>query len=598
MKKIKKTGIYLSCCMSILAGYSMNTSSATQTPEDKKIKQVETACTEGSDAASQYVCGPFGIAVGFYNSSNPSPPGPQFPLAYASSSNGTTWTPTITSANPPPQLLGGSAYGGSGTFLTAACNPSSPRMCIAGGSYIDFGGTYYPMLAVSTNQGVTWVYQVESASQLPPATDLAVPSAFQSSYCNDSLCLAGGYYTTEHNGEQYMMLAANTNGLDWNYIIDFSTISIGGPYNFGGNGVFSGTSCDSGGNVCIAVGEYKDLSIGYVPVLAISTSPSTTNWNYPISAATLLPSDFTPQLATSLGFNAASCSVNNVSDSVCMAAGTYYGSTPSGPPYTQYPLLAVNSTAASNQASWSYIVQSLSNLPYSFNPAGALPNGVFNGTSCNGTECIAAGSYIAMDNNTYPMVALSAGPLYTSVTYPIDGLNGPLPCNMTNYGQFNATSCTDSVCVAAGSYNTTLPSINNGTPYPMLAVSLNAGVTWTYQIDSSFTAAYPNDFVTGAFDSVTCNDTLCYAAGYYASSTATNIPLLVISSYSGVSWSAWSPQVSSSNLPSDAVTTGNIGQFNATATVPSFTKKLTPSEQVKKMADKTSNTLTFSLSTL
>jgi hypothetical protein len=83
--------------------------------------------------------------------------------------------------------------------------------------------------------------------------------------------------------------------------------------------------------------------------------------------------------------------------------------------------------------------------------------------------------------------------------------------------------------VASGSYS-------NGTNvYPLLAKSMDGGVSWSYAIDS-LTPTLPNGTTSGHFTSANCSGQTCLAAGQYSNDSKV-YPLLALSTDGGASWS-------------------------------------------------------------
>jgi hypothetical protein len=89
------------------------------------------------------------LAAGFYGNGTYG-----YPLLAQSTKNGTSWIYSIDSSNPPSDLVNG------GAFNSTSCNAGT---CIAAGSYstITYG---YPLLAQSTNSGMTWTYSIDSSN--------------------------------------------------------------------------------------------------------------------------------------------------------------------------------------------------------------------------------------------------------------------------------------------------------------------------------------------------------------------------------------------------------------------------------------------------
>ena len=118
-------------------------------------------------------------------------------------------------------------------------------------------------------------------------------------------------------------------------------------------------------------------------------------------------------------------------------------------------------------------------------PPGFDLTGQFNAASCSGSICIATGTYDDIDSHSFPVIAQTTNG-GSSWTYAIDGTNGLQPPDYTSTAQFNSTNCENNVCIAVGSY-----MVGQAT-YPMYAQSTNGGA-WTYVIDDN-SATLPPGF--------------------------------------------------------------------------------------------------------
>lgn len=326
------------------------------------------------------------------------------------------------------------------------------------------------------------------------ANSLNITLTHQSAYL--PMVVGGQYFSDDLNNTLYPLLAMSTNGgLNWTYTIDSSSPTTQ-PANYDNYGLFNTTSCSS--NNCIAAGQYNDGTTTY-PLLATSTQDNA-SWIYTIDSTTL-PSNY-----DSLGiFNASSCS-----DSTCIAAGKYVINI-SGT--NQYPLLANSSDGG---LSWVYAIDSSSGtLPQDYSSGGE-----FNGASCSGNNCIAAGQYSNI-NSQYPLLAASSD----GGTTWVDKIDSNSSTNFIN-GAFTSASCNGENCIAAGGYN--FASL------PLLAASSNGGASWTYQIDAT-SPTLPSGFTNGNFSGASCSDQHCIAGGFYNNNSET-YPLLAARQNNG-SWS-------------------------------------------------------------
>ncbi|MDI1353182.1 MAG: sialidase family protein, partial [bacterium] len=195
--------------------------------------------------------------------------------------------------------------------------------------------------------------------------------------------------------------------------------------------------------------------------------------------------------------------------------------------------------ASSNNGgrTWSYSVSKESLLPPDFQG-----NGGFGAANCFGNDddirCIATGSYEDQDSTQYPLVALSTNGGKTW-SYPVSktSIATTKPTNYSGGGVFNGASCsgkgTKAICIASGSYEE-----GDLLQNPMVSLSSNGGMTWSYPIDSK---TLPIDFLKGAsLFGANCigtgSTTQCMATGNYIAKNLITYPLLIASSNAGVTW--------------------------------------------------------------
>jgi len=165
------------------------------------------------------------VAAGYYNTDVNT-----FPLLANSTNGGLTWTYSIDGST--PRLPANTTFG---TFSSASC---SELNCIAVGVYNN-GFSNFPLLANSTNGGVTWTYRIDNRTpRLPRGT---ISGAFNSASCSGYNCIAAGGYS---NDSGFFPLLANSTdgGLTWTYSIDSSTPILPSGDVFG---QFFGTSITS-----------------------------------------------------------------------------------------------------------------------------------------------------------------------------------------------------------------------------------------------------------------------------------------------------------------------------------------------------------------
>jgi hypothetical protein len=168
-------------------------------------------------------------------------------------------------------------------------------------------------------------------------------------------------------------------------------------------------------------------------------------------------------------------------------------------------------------------------------------SGSLSSASCSGTVCIAAGLYNSTSTQ-YPLVmqTTNSGASYVPV---LDSAIPTLPAGLTS-GAFTNSTCTGTICLASGNYTT------GGTLYPLLAQSVPSGEAWAYAITSTNAAAITDYNDDGIFNASACNTSNCAAAGSYFSSTAgiNQVPLIAQATGTGT---AWTYEVTSANKPPD-----------------------------------------------
>lgn len=246
--------------------------------------------------------------------------------------------------------------------------------------------------------------------------------------------------------------------------------------------------------VVLAVSVVMDLSalpLAFIIVLllghpgyplAAASADGGTTWKYTIDSSTspAVPSDY---------FNNAVFSVVSCSGLSCVASG-FYNSTITGHPF--YPLLAASTNGG---FTWSYNSTSTMLLPgdfFSISSSNSMQ------VYCNTATCIAVGQYTSTNTKIYPLILTSVNNGLTWST-TIDS-SIILPSDFLNNGLFTAINCDGFICVASGQYTST-----NTKSYPLIATSINGGITWSYTLDSTITIL-PSDYLNnGIFNSVSVN---------------------------------------------------------------------------------------------
>ena len=427
---------------------------------------------------------------------------------------------------------------GTATPLDVTQVPSLPFIGMGAGLYLNSSGQRFPLLATTQDSGASWYY--------PPAIFSDVSASIGPSFVSGSLfnaactgendkviCIAPGQYLT--NETILPLIAVGTdNATSWNYPHSiFENLQHDIAPNFIG-GELDGASCSGSGekSICIAAGNYFTNDTQQLPLIAQSSDGGRL-WTYPKSIHQHLETQIDPSFIEGFLKNA-SCS-KSTCETVCIASGGYCNVSQCK------PLLAISKNKGS---SWTYPPEIFQNLTTKVDPN--FGGGSFESSSCvgsgNETICTAAGAFF--NNSTIlPLLALTQNG-GSSWSYP-PSIFSDLPTRIGREfigGLFNSTSCAGSgrttVCIAAGTF------FRDGPNYPFIAVSRDAGSTWTYPdfIYTKLKVVVDPKFVSGIFLGTSCTGkgrkAICVAAGGYCrdSGCSSENPLIALSTNGGKSW--------------------------------------------------------------
>lgn len=433
--------------------------------------------------------------------------------------------------------------------LELSSAPLFTSVAIATGTYTD-GTTFRPLLALSHNTGTDWFYPSSIPEVIFTPGNITYPGStygdLQGGSCYDNICIAAGTYDSGNPATANMpLLALSQNyGASWQYpasipSVTFTPDNISHPFN--NNGQIYSTSCY--GSTCIAVGYYYEntpsIGIYQRPLLAVSRDKGTT-WSYPssINEMNFIPGNPHP-FNDSAAFLGASCYGNT-----CIAVGQYYEAGGVG-----RPMIAVSQDAGLN---WAYPA-SITNPTFSpDNATHPFKNGQLSGASCYATTCIATGSYVDTHNNPYPLVALSQD---SGATWSFPSqVNTSAPLS----SGFEGANCYENTCVASGLIFVAGFS-------PLIAVSQDAGSTWTYppSISTPVLTSHPYSGF-GVLHKSSCFSNTCIAGGHYTDNMGVVRPLIALSQDRGLTWSYPDSITNVTFTPDNLTSTfsGN-GDFNA-----------------------------------
>lgn len=205
------------------------------------------------------------IAAGGYHATQ----NHSFPYLISSQDKGQSWhLPSSVKAGLPED------YAGFGTFFSTSCND---QFCIAAGGYLNADAKMKPLIAISRDQGLTWVYH----PKLPE--DFANVGFSEDTACMDNMCFAVGYYeNTSYTTVPLMAVIQNQNP-----VLNFISIL---PFDFSKNGIMHHIKCTD--DKCTVSGNYISTQNELLkPLLAVATDHSP-SWLFPSSILTMLPNDF------------------------------------------------------------------------------------------------------------------------------------------------------------------------------------------------------------------------------------------------------------------------------------------------------------------
>lgn len=192
-----------------------------------------------------------------------------------------------------------------------------------------------------------------------------------------------------------------------------------------------------------------------------------------------------------------------------IAVGTFVSKLPGS---QQIPLMAVSHSQGNK---WAY---------FPTLPDGFIDRGKFDAVDCNDNYCVTVGSYYDK-THALPLVAITSD---RGHTWSYVSTQPPDYQKNVNYGSAN-TTCTSSFCIIVSSYT----NINNK-HYPLLGISQD-GKTWEYP--KSIISNLPKDqFNSGLFSEVSCNNRVCIAVGYYSNKQEKLHPLIAYSANQGKDW--------------------------------------------------------------
>lgn len=382
-------------------------------------------------------------------------------------------------------------------IFNSTCNGS---FCLAIGEYDSEYAYRTPLIITSNDSGRNWSVPDSILIDLPKFCPWGVfrhkPACTKSTCVVVGDCMKHG----ENGFSESTPLIATTQdaGLTWQYPDKVL------PEGYRSYSLYD---VDCSGNTCIAIGSVYDGRV--LPLLAKSED-SGGNWVYTINSK--LPSYYYREKY----IGGISCS-----EDICVTAGDFE----KGGKYR--PLIAFSNDKGET---WTHPADIINNVPESL-IVGSLKNGV----SCSHKICAAIGSY-SDQNAIYPLLALTVNSGKNWV-YPED-IKNKLPLE-TTYAAFKKVHCDEKTCVAVGVYKKGGPPDEINTT-PLLAVSVDGGDSWTYP-KNIVNPDLPYPMLSGGFHYTVCKENTCLAAGYYTYHDHVfgriSRPLLAVSNDKGITWS-------------------------------------------------------------
>jgi len=387
-----------------------------------------------------------------------------------------------------------------GVLFSGLCHH---QFCLVAGQYAS--DNYRPMLGQSSDGGVTWKFPaiVSQLKNLTPSagTSSNVFPMLTGTACNNKVCISVGYYNDERGFSFPLLTQTKNQGKSWtippNIAIPATIVNFE-------SGILNTASCNE--SICIAGGNFSTTDSSK-PLIAL-TRDNGVHWTFPAAAYNPVTTPAYNRVGT---YRGTSCN-----DKICIAAGSYYDGE------VGRPLLAITHD---NGVSWAYptsITQPILDPIF----AG---EGVLNKVSCSNNVCVAGGFYqtdVGFAYTKTPLVAVSRD---NGITwkYSEQFTKIKLTPAFQGPGEVNDVSCYDKLCIVVGSYQPERP-------HPFLAVSHDAGVTWTFpssisNLDISPTAS------SGRLVAVSCNANICLAAGVYTDDQG-RYPYIVQSTNKGHTW--------------------------------------------------------------
>jgi hypothetical protein len=346
-------------------------------------------------------------AVGYYLTASNS----YAPLSYYTTDGGASWIVAGLLTLPKDVSLSGLQ---NSQLMGVSCNGTGAR-CTAVGFYRNNHSSLAPLSYYSVNGGGSWLL----STSLPIPVNAAAQglnTELNSVTCDNTglICNAVGFYLTTASNIVPLSYTSDNGGASWSLSNPLPL-----PSNVASNGaqtsVLQGIACDTQGQVCNAIGYYRNTSNDVVP-LSFTSKNGGVSWS--LNAVLPLPADVVSNGVQQSFLSGIHC---NNGGNQCVAVGYYLNMSNNFLPITY----------TTSNASLNWVLGTTLQLPIDVAGNGGRKSGL-RGITCDssGLYCSAVGYYLTQDNNLYPLS-------YTSTNRGLSwSLSNqlPLPLDVISFG--------------------------------------------------------------------------------------------------------------------------------------------------------------------
>ena len=169
-------------------------------------------------------------------------------------------------------------------------------------------------------------------------------------------------------------------------------------------------------------------------------------------------------------------------------------------------------------------------IPQANHSSAWVSNGVLQAVHCREDGCVASGYYTDEEDVQHPLLAYS---LDHGLTWDFSNSMSQPNHNTTSLsnGVLQAVHCSADGCVASGYYTD-----EEDVQHPLLANSLDHGLTWDFSNSMTQPNLNTTSLSNGVLQAVHCSEEGCVASGYYTDAENVQHPLLAYSLDHGLTW--------------------------------------------------------------